>query len=351
MRKTPIYLLAIFAIIIATSCQKKGCTDSSAENYDEEAKKDDGSCTYFSDDYSGTGYITQGAATTTIANLFSQGNRVASIGTITDADGNEWTVPANTNYQDNSFPWASDLHNIYVSGHDYANVTAAEAALDPADIVEIDASGQVYTAYIWADNYFEMYVNGVAVGKDPVPFTDFNACIVQFKVNPPFDIAMMLVDWEENLGLGSEEHSGNAYHPGDGGLVAVIKDQNNSVVAVTDNSWKAQTFYTAPVTDLACLEESGSVRMSDNCSTQDSNDGSSYFAVHWKVPDNWETQGFDDSNWPSATTYTNNDIGVDNKPSYSNFTDVFDATGNDAQFIWSTNVILDNLVLVRKTIQ
>lgn len=30
----------------ATSCKKKGCTDSTATNYDDKAKKDDGSCTY-----------------------------------------------------------------------------------------------------------------------------------------------------------------------------------------------------------------------------------------------------------------------------------------------------------------
>ena len=28
----------------AVSCQKEGCTDSTATNYDSEAKKDDGSC-------------------------------------------------------------------------------------------------------------------------------------------------------------------------------------------------------------------------------------------------------------------------------------------------------------------
>ena len=29
------------------SCKKKGCTDETALNYSTEAKKDDGSCTYF----------------------------------------------------------------------------------------------------------------------------------------------------------------------------------------------------------------------------------------------------------------------------------------------------------------
>ena len=59
---------------------------------------------------------------------------------------------------------------------------------------------------------------------------------------------------------------------------------------------------------------------------------------------------FDDSTWPSATTYTNIVIGVDNKPSYTNFVNIFDDATNDAQFIWSKNVILDNEVIVRKTV-
>lgn len=66
--------------------------------------------------------------------------------------------------------------------------------------------------------------------------------------------------------------------------------------------------------------------------------------------DGWETEAFDDSVWPNATTYTNDEIGVNNKASYTNFTEVFDDSAYDANFIWSTNFILDNLVLVRYTV-
>lgn len=40
--------LSIAAILICTtlSCKKEGCTDATATNYNSEAKKDDGSCTY-----------------------------------------------------------------------------------------------------------------------------------------------------------------------------------------------------------------------------------------------------------------------------------------------------------------
>jgi hypothetical protein len=43
--KTTVLILSATALI-ATSCKKKGCTDETATNYSEEAKKDDGTCTY-----------------------------------------------------------------------------------------------------------------------------------------------------------------------------------------------------------------------------------------------------------------------------------------------------------------
>lgn len=300
-------------------------------------------------DYTGTGSVSQGLATTITTNLLDCG-RVAGVGTITDTDANTWIVPADVNYLDNSFPLASQMNNP-CSGVTYSTAALAVAALDGSDVIEIDADGEIVTVYIFADNYFEMYVNGIPVGKDNVPFTEFNSDIVRFKVNRPFNVAMKLVDWEENLGIGTEDNSGFTHHAGDGGMVAVFKDINDNIIAVTDDTWKAQTFYTAPVKDLTCLSESGTTRLSTGCDTEGSNDGSSYYAVHWEVPSTWMDASYDDSDWPGATTYTNNEIGVDNKTSYTNYTDVFDGATDNAQFIWSTNVVLDNEVIVRKTIQ
>ena len=41
-----IFTVAFLAFLSVTSCKKKGCTDPAAYNYSEEAKKDDGSCSY-----------------------------------------------------------------------------------------------------------------------------------------------------------------------------------------------------------------------------------------------------------------------------------------------------------------
>jgi hypothetical protein len=300
--------------------------------------------------YTGTASVTRGLATTTATNLYTcAGGRVTNVGKITGTDNKVWTVPAATNFTNTAFPFASNLHNVCV-GANYANATAALAALNGSDIVTIDTAGEVITAFVFADNYFEMYINGVPVGKDNVPFTQFNSNILRFKVKRPFTIALLLVDWEEHLGIGTEVNGGFSHHAGDGGVVAIFKDANNRVVAKTDNTWKAQTFYTAPIKDLTCATENGTARLSTNCSTTDSNDGSLYYALHWEKPSNWMSATFNDASWQAASTYTNTTIGVDNKPAYVNFTNIFDDPTNDAQFIWSKNVILDNEVVVRYTV-
>lgn len=301
--------------------------------------------------YKGTGSVTQGKGQTDIAKLMDcAGGRISALGSITDSKNQNWTVPAVVEYNNTAVPFASDLYNA-CNGKTYANTGAALAALNGSDIVTIDSDGELITAYVFADNYFEMYINGIAVGKDKVPFTEFNSSIIRFRVKKPFTIAMLLVDWEEALGLGTELNGGFAYHPGDGGMVALFTDNTGAVVAKTDSDWKAQTFYTAPIKDLTCASEQGKFRLSNLCSTTSENDGTNWYGLHWKRPDNWTSVAFEDSVWPFASVFTNSEIGVNNKPSYTNFTDVFDKQGNDARFIWSSNVILDNEVLVRYTVK
>ena len=112
----------------------------------------------------------------------------------------------------------------------------------------------------------------------------------------------------------------HSYHAGDGGMVAVIKDEQNNIIATTNKNWKAQTFYTAPIVDLSCVEERGNIRYSENCDDSGGQDGTAFYTLHWEVPANWTMPNFD-------------------------------APSNDASFIWSTNVVLDNEVLVRYTIK
>ena len=290
------------------------------------------------DDYKGSASITQGRAKTIEANLFECGNgrsRVAGVGEIIDANGKVWTVPAENHF--NTGPKAVDLYE------ECANITPQDiesVEVDSVPVSIIDADGEEITGYIFADNYFELYINDQLVAVDTVPFTPFNSSIVKFKVSKPYTIAVKVIDWEENLGLGTEDNRGKAYHPGDGGFIASFSDGT-----VTNSDWQAQTFYTAPIYDLSCLGEESGKRLSDTCTTEGTDDGESAYAAHWEVPSDWMNQEFDSSTWPQATQYSEDDIGVNNKKSYMNFIEKFSGAG--ASFIWSTNVVLDNEVLLR----
>jgi hypothetical protein len=300
--------------------------------------------------YSGTGSITQGAGTVVVKDLYvCAKGRPTNTGTIQSRDGKTWALPAAVNFANTEFPKSFDLHNA-CTGTTYANTTAARTALASVAPVVVDQDGEIINAFVFADNYFEMYVNGKPVGKDNVPFTQFNSSVVRFRAKRPCTIALLCVDWEENLGLGSETQPGTSYHPGDGGIVVTFMDNDGVILATTSKSWKAQTYYTSPVQDLSCLQETGSTRSSASCSTADAADGSKFYGVHWERPANWTSPSFDDSGWPMAVEYANNEVGVDNKPAFTNFLDVFDNPVQNAQFIWSSNLILDNEILMRYTL-
>ena len=253
-------------------------------------------------------------------------------------------MPAETNFQTGAK--AADLYNVCSGVR-----LGGRSELDLNSVPLIDAGGtEPFTAFVFADNYFELYVNGTLVGVDAVPFTPFNSSVLRFRAKRPFTLAVMGVDWEENVGLGTERNRGVDHHPGDAGLIAVIKDDKGRTVAVTDKSWRAQTFYTAPLHDRSCLDLKGPVRDSSRCSTESVDDGSGFSAAHWPVPQNWMAPDFDDSIWPAATEFSNATVGV-NKSSYLNFRAVFDDPAADAQFIWSSNLVLDNLVLMRGTVE
>jgi hypothetical protein len=295
--------------------------------------------------------FTKGRALTTDPGLFNCGPsaRVSAVGTIKSEDGKMWTVPADTNFK--TAPKASDLYNE-CTGKKPAKISDVDLSAVPI----LDAGGnkesvEEFVAYLFADNYFEFYVNGKLLAVDPVPFTPFNSNIIRFKARWPLTLALKLVDWEENLGLGSEKGRGSNFQPGDGGIVIHLKNAAGKTVAITDKTWRAQTFYTGPLKDRSCLKVAGQKRDSAACDTSAAQDGTSFSSAFWPMPPNWMATDFDDSSWPAAVTFTNETVGIDSKPAYTNFTDIFDAPGNDAQFIWSSNLILDNLVLVRKTIK
>lgn len=109
--------------------------------------------------YSGTASVSQGAVDNGVKTIHKcTDGRTSVEGVVTSTDGKQWTMPASTHFSDASFPVAPDLHNA-CTGNEYATAEEALAKLDDSDIIEIDADGDLYTTYIFPDNYFEMYIS------------------------------------------------------------------------------------------------------------------------------------------------------------------------------------------------
>ena len=291
--------------------------------------------------------ITQGLATPTIDNLFkcegpASNYRISAMGKITAQDGTLLTVPAENQYR--TGPKLADLYNECSR---VTPATFAEAKIEDAPIVEIDKDGEVVSGFVIGDNYFELYVNGKLVGVDSIPYTPFNSAIVRFRVKRPYTYAFLLVDWEEKLGLGMEKMPNNDWHAGDGGIIAKFSDGT-----VTDSSWKAQSFYIAPLAQPEDVIERGTthdttklgrvhpVAKVPQCREQ-------CYAVHYPMPEGWSWPAFDDSTWPRAYEYTDTDVGVTSLTGYWRYPEAF----LGGRWIWTVNLVFDNLVLARKTVR
>lgn len=284
-----------------------------------------------------SGSVTQGVGVTIHSDIMPNcpSNHVTPLGRITSADNRVWLVPT-----DSTFLRATKLPDLYNQCNSAVPTDISAINLKSIPVTTIDIAGDTITGFLFADNYFELYINGVLVGVDPVPFTPFNSSVVRFKVSRPYTIACKLVDWEENLGLGSEKQTGNNYHPGDGGFIAQFSDGTK-----TDSTWKTQSFYIAPIQNLSDVVELPNGIHSTANATITPTCNNNCYGVHYVIPNNWEATSFDDSSWPNAKIYSA--AQVTNQPAYTNFAKT--AWGN-ANFIWSSNLILDNVVLTRKRV-
>ena len=250
-------------------------------------------------------------------------------GTVTSADGRSWTVPGPVQ----SGAFAVDLFN---------DCTGAGANADwetQLQTVVIDPDGVDITGFVFADNYYELYVNGVFVARDRLAMTPFNSTVVRFRAKYPMTYAIKAVDWETKHGLGMEYQTFNI---GDGGVIAYFSDGNG-----THADWRAETFYIAPLDDPDCVRLTAG-RDSSFCSQAvrpacAQKDPVSCRALHFDMPPQWASPTFDARAWPAAVVWR--PVEVTGVPAYVNYRQVF----GDAEFIWTRNIRLDNLVLARFT--
>lgn len=252
-------------------------------------------------------------------------------GVVVAEDGTEWIVPMETSFTE-AFV---DMYNDCTADGDNADF------LDDLETIVVDEDGEVVTAYIFADNYYELYVNGVNIGRDRIAFIPFNSTAVRFQASYPITIAVHMADWETHYGIGMEY---DRYNVGDAGFIAWF-----DTGTVTGADWKVLPVYIAPLDDPACVVEdefgnadASACDIAPECSRQNPEQCR---ALHYPVPDDWMMPDFDDSNWQNATLYAAED--VTNQRGYADYADRFGA----AEFIWSPSLKLDNQVLARFTIQ
>lgn len=195
------------------------------------------------------------------------------------------------------------------------------------------AQAETYRVDVWADNWFEFHINGERVAEDSVSITterSFNAESFSFDASGPITLGLMAKDFKEN-DTGLEYIGTRRQQLGDGGVIAQIKNSNGDIVAVTDATWRCLVIHTAPL-DKACADESNPVAGEGSCQ---------FTAID--TPTDWSTPDFDDSQWLSATVYS--EQAVSPKHGYDDI-----AWTSEAELIWGPDLETNNTVLCRLSI-
>lgn len=202
---------------------------------------------------------------------------------------------------------------------------------DPAASEPVSSEPVSFTAEVWADNWFSLTVNGEAVGEDSVPITSersFNSETIEFEATYPLTIAMVTKDFkEDDSGL---EYIGTPQQQmGDGGFIAQITDNSTGeVVAVSDGTWRGLAIQRAPLN----TECESSADPTTECESEEIAE-----------PDGWTDADFDDAEFEAATIHSAEDVQP--KEGYEDIT-----WDPDAQFVWTSDLNIDNTILWRATV-
>lgn len=221
----------------------------------------------------------------------------------------------------------------------------------------VSSATTTVSALIYADNYFEFYVNGNLVKKDPLDFTPHNAVKFTFTktVGVTNQYAVKANDFATSSGYEYTNSTTRQPGIGDGGLKMLFSDGT-----VSSTSWKCMTTSYGP-TD-ASIKAGCSAQNLTPCQVSTTAE-----------PDNWTQLSFDDSKWATASTFTDQQAGWGVTPTYQNgncmtLTDPytaqpkspsFQATTADeciqpavqnwgtAKFMWRPSMDYDNTILCR----
>jgi phosphatidylethanolamine-binding protein (PEBP) family uncharacterized protein len=212
----------------------------------------------------------------------------------------------------------------------FGTVLAGVFVLGVIPATSAPAATKVYnfTAEIWADNWFALYVNGKKVGEDSTPFAterSFNSDAITFKASYPLTIGIMARDYVENAS-GLEYIGKPNQQIGDGGIIAQIRDTDSKqVITATNKSWKVFVTNKAPLNE-DCVKSKDPLLDCKSTVT--------------RAPTSWYSATFKDTSWKSATEFTAAAVGV--KDGYSNFT-----WWPTSSLVWSSDLRIDNTILLR----
>ena len=200
----------------------------------------------------------------------------------------------------------------------------------PADAVV--AKSLSFQAEVWADNWFALYVNGKKVGEDSTPITtekSFNSEKIKFTATYPLTIGVVAKDFTENAS-GLEYIGKPNQQIGDAGIILQIRDlASGRIITQTSGNWKVLIINKAPL-NPDCVTSNNPLVDCKSANT--------------KVPTSWYSPTYKDLTWKLATEYSKEAVGV--KDGYFDFTWAPSAT-----LVWSSDLKLDNTILLRKVIK
>ena len=189
-----------------------------------------------------------------------------------------------------------------------------------------------FQAEVWADNWFSLYVNGKKVGEDSVPITtekSFNSEKIKFSATYPLTIGVIAKDFTENAS-GLEYIGKPNQQIGDAGIIIQIREVvSGKVIAFSARDWKVLTINKAPL-NPECVSSS-----TPNVDCKFSNVA---------IPSTWASATFKDTTWKNATEFSKETVGV--KDGYFDFT-----WAPGAALVWSSDLKLDNTILLRKVVK
>jgi len=195
-------------------------------------------------------------------------------------------------------------------------------------------SAETFSADVWADNWFEMRVDGKKVAEDSVPITterSFNAESFEFVAHRPFIIGLVAKDFKQN-DTGLEYIGTRRQQMGDGGLILQVKDSSGVPVAVSNGEWQCLVIHSAPL-DKSCERETYPVAGRGTCT----------FQVKAE-PEGWDLSDFDASDWPKASVYTEREVSPKDGYDRINWAD-------DARLIWGPDLEQSNTILCRLVVE